>query len=196
MEFSSTTLKGSEVTLEPIGIEHLEGLQAAACDPHIWKFIPFALDDPSMMELFVNHVTELPKKGEGQAYAIKDNASGRIIGGSGYWHIDHQHCKLEIGGSWIMGDFQRSGSNTEAKYLLLENAFETLGCKRVGFSVDVRNEKSLKAIERIGAVKEGILRSDMQMHDGTSRDSAIYSIIQSEWTLVKSNIEKLRAVHA
>ncbi len=127
---------------------------------------------------------------------VRHIESGNIIGGSGYWHIDHQHSKLEIGGSWIMSNYQRSGVNTEVKQLLLANAFEVLGCRRVGFSIDVRNEKSLRAIERIGANREGVLRSDMQMHDGAIRDSAIYSIIQSEWHGVKSKLEKLQAAHA
>jgi len=88
---------------------------------------------------------------EGQAYAIRSTRTNKIIGGAGYWHIDQQNKKLEIGGSWVNPKFQRSSANTEAKYLLLTNAFEVLDCNRVAFSIDIRNKKSLRAIERIGA---------------------------------------------
>jgi len=174
----------------------LGGLQSAAAAPEIWSYIPFALSDPAMMELFVTRVTSLPAKGEGQAYAIRSIQTNGIIGGAGYWHIDQQNNKLEIGGSWVTPKFQRSNVNTEAKYLLLTNAFEVLGCNRVAFSIDIRNTKSLKAIERIGATREGALHSDMQMHDGTLRDSAIYSIIKSEWPRIKSHIKELRVKYA
>ena len=144
----------------------------------------------------MTHVTSLPEKGEGQAYAIRSNQTNEIIGGTGYWHIDQQNNKLEIGGSWVNPKFQRSSVNTETKYLMLTNAFEKLGCNRVAFSIDIRNTKSVKAIERIGATREGVLRSDMQMHDGTLRDSVIYSIIKSEWPDTKLHIEALLSKYA
>jgi RimJ/RimL family protein N-acetyltransferase len=196
MEFDQSTLKGNGINLEPVNHEHLGGLQSAAAVPDIWDYIPFALSDPAMMELFVTHVTSLPAKGEGQAYAIRSTKTNEIIGGTGYWHIDQQNNKLEIGGSWITPQSQRSSVNTEAKYLLLTNAFEALGCNRVAFSIDIRNTKSLKAIERIGATREGVLRSDMQMQDGYLRDSAIYSIIKREWPSIKLHIEELRVKYA
>lgn len=192
MEFHSKVLAGRLIHLEPIGIEHLEELQIAAADSNIWRFIPFALNESATMKHFVAHATTLPTKGEGQAYAIRHLETKKIIGGSGYWHVDHHHRKLEIGGSWIMLNHQRSGANTEAKYLLLSNAFEVLGCDRVGFSIDARNEKSIKAIERIGATREGVLRNDMRMHDGSARNSAIYSIVRDEWPKIKAHIERLR----
>jgi RimJ/RimL family protein N-acetyltransferase len=191
MEFNQSILKGNGISLEPVNLGHLGGLQSAATAPDIWSYIPFALSDPAMMELFVTHVTSLPEKGEGQAYAIRSTQTNEIIGGTGYWHIDQQNNKLEIGGSWINPKFQRSSVNTETKYLMLTNAFEKLGCNRVAFSIDMRNTKSVKAIERIGATREGVLRSDMQMHDGTLRDSVIYSIIKSEWPDTKLHIEAL-----
>lgn len=196
MEFHPTILKGNAVNLEPISIGHLEELQIAAVDSSIWKFIPFPLNDPAMMKNFVMYASTLPAKGEGLAYAIRHLKTGKIIGGSGYWHIDHHHRKLEIGGSWVIQEHQRSGVNTEAKYLLLSNAFETLDCHRVGFSIDSRNAKSIRAIERIGATREGTLRNDMRMYDGTARNSTIYSIISSEWFTIKTHIEGLLAAYA
>ena len=196
MKFDQSILQGNHVNVEPIHTDHLDGLNSAATNPNIWKFIPFALNDSSMMERFVTHVASLPEKGEGQAYAIRHINTNKIIGGSGYWHIDQQHSKLEIGGSWLMQEFQHSGANTEIKYLLLKNAFEVLGCIRVAFSIDVRNKNSLKAIERIGATQEGVSRCDMKMHDGTIRDSAIYSIVKDEWLDVKLYIEQLQAKYA
>jgi len=178
MEFDQSFIKGNSIILEPVREDHLKGLMSAGQDPHLWDFVLFALDDETSASRFIRYVSALPEKGEGQAYAIRLNETGEIVGGSGYWHIDHQHRKLEIGGSWV-------------KYLMLTNAFENLFCNRVGFSVDTLNKKSLKAIERIGAVKEGIARSDMRMRDGRLRDSVLYSIVKSEWLTKKSHIEGL-----
>ena len=175
---------------------HLDGLVSAGQDSDIWSFVTFALDDKSLVNEFITYVSSLPEKGAGQAYAIRLNKTGKIVGGTGYWHIDHQNKKLEIGGSWVTPEYQKSSVNTEAKYLMLKNAFDNLLCNRVGFSVDVLNLKSLRAIERIGAIKEGISRSDMRMRDGRLRDSVIYSIVKKEWPDTKSHIEALLSKYA
>jgi len=191
MEFDQSIIEGKSIILEPVREDHLKGLMLAGQDSHLWDFVLFALDDETSASRFIRYVSTLPEKGEGQAYAIRLNETGEIVGGTGYWHIDHQHRKLEIGGSWVTPKYQKSNVNTEAKYLMLTNAFENLFCNRVGFNVDTRNKKSLKAIERIGAVKEGIARSDMRMRDGRLRDSVLYSIVKSEWPAKKLHIEAL-----
>ena len=196
MKFDQSFLKGKHVTLEPLTISHSEGLSNAGQESNIWEFVTFSLDCESAVSAFISYVSGLPEKGHGQAYAIRLNETEEIVGGSGYWHIDHQNRKLEIGGSWVTPKHQRSIVNTEAKYLMLKNAFDNLGCNRVGFNIDALNEKSLRAIERIGAEREGISRSDMQMKDGRVRDSVIYSIVKKEWRAKESHLELLLAKYA
>jgi len=196
MKFDQSFIEGKHITLEPIKEDHLESLISAGQESQLWNFVLFALDSKSSASAFIRYVSGLPEKGEGQAYAIRLNETGMVVGGSGYWHIDHHHGKLEIGGSWITPKYQKSIVNTEAKYLMLTNAFDNLRCNRVGFSVDSLNEKSLMAIERIGAVREGISRSDMRMRDGRLRDSVIYSIVKEEWPSKKSHIEALLSKYA
>ncbi|WP_159931121.1 GNAT family N-acetyltransferase [Oceanicoccus sp. KOV_DT_Chl] len=193
MELIELTLQGKLVSLEPICSEHFEEVLQAGQDPSIWQWMTFALNVPEIAQRFIESVSKMPKAGMGMGFAIRCNSTGNFIGSSGYWHVDHIHQKLEIGGTWITPDRQRSGANTEAKFLLLENAFENLQFKRVGFSIDTRNEKSLAAIARIGAIKEGVQRSDMTLHDGSDRDSAIFSIITSEWPAVKSRLRSFLA---
>lgn len=196
MELGLSDLKGEIVTLEVLNLNHLESYHAASSDQSIWRYMPFALNEKSMVELFIGHVSGLPEKGEAIGYAVRHHETGRIIGGTGYWHVDHQHSKLEIGGSWLVPEFQGSGVNTEVKQLLLTNAFEVLHCNRVAFSIHSGNLGSLRAIERIGAKKEGVLRSDMKMHDGTIRDSVIYSIVSGEWPVVKKRLTQLQEKYA
>ena len=155
--------------------------------------MPYALSDDNVARLFIEHVAAQPELGGAIGFIVREEASGALVGGSGYWYIDHQHSTLEIGGSWLMRSHQRTGINTEVKYLLLKNAFEHMGCERVGFSIDERNAKSIAAIERIGAVREGVLRSDMAMHTGGRRNSVRYSILLSEWPDVKGRLEQFRA---
>ena len=196
MKLEKNKLEGDIISLEPIGIEHLDELIEAAHDPSIWQWMTFALNVPEVAELFVNNVATMPEKGLGLGFVIRCKKSNAIIGGTGYWHVDHIHQKLEVGGSWVTPNRQRSGANAEAKYLMLMNAFENLGCKRVGFSIDTRNRRSLEAIARVGATQEGVQRSDMTLHDGRDRDSAIFSIISPEWARIKKHLEKLLSKHA
>jgi RimJ/RimL family protein N-acetyltransferase len=118
-------------------------------------------------------------------------ASGRVAGATRYLNIMPKDRGLEIGGTWYGTDFQRTPVNTECKYLLLSHAFETLKCIRVQLKTDKRNERSQKAIERLGAKKEGILRNHMILPDGRHRDSVFYSILDTEWTDVKRNLEEM-----
>lgn len=191
MKLSLDSIAGSIVTLEVLQESHFEDYYQAASDHEIWKFMPFPLSDREILKLFITHVSTQPSKGEAAGFVIRDNKTNRLVGGSGYWHVDHQHNKLEIGGSWVTPDLQRTAINTETKYLLLRNAFEKMSCTRVGFSIDERNSQSIIAIERIGAIREGLLRSDMAMHDGSLRNSVIYSILASEWPEIKLRLEAM-----
>ena len=134
------------------------------------------------------------QRGTDLPFAVIHLVSQRAIGTTRYLHIDHRHRSLEIGGTWYGLEYQRTAANTESKLLLLQHAFETLNCIRVQFKTDLRNERSQRALERIGAVKEGVLRNHMIMADGTIRHSVFYSIIDNEWLVVKKLLEqKLRA---
>jgi RimJ/RimL family protein N-acetyltransferase len=117
-------------------------------------------------------------------------ATGMVVGTTRYLEIQLENRALEIGGTWYTPDYQRTAVNTESKYLLLRHAFETLGCVRVQFKTDLRNERSQKALERIGAVKEGVLRNHMILPDGSLRTSVFYSILDGEWPGVKSLLEE------
>jgi len=178
MKLDQLFLKGEHISLEPIQLDHLDGLCSAGQESDIWNFMTFSLDAKSSVNEFIGYVSMLSERGEGQAYAIRLNETGHIVGGSGYWHINHHHKSLEVGGRWVTPKHQKSIVNTEAKYLMLRNAFENLLCNRVAFSIDVLNEKSLNAMERIGAIREGVSRSDMRVRDGRLRDSVIYSIVK------------------
>jgi len=191
MEISQETLKGKLVTLEPINPSHLADFVEAGADPRIWEWMTFSLSSKQEVKGFIDRVSKMPARGQGVGYAIRSNVTNKIIGGSGFWHADKTHKKLEIGGSWLTFENQRTGANTESKYILLKQAFEQLGCKRVGFSIDTRNLKSISAISRIGAIQEGVIRSDLDLHDGRDRDSALYSVLASEWPKIKKNLESL-----
>ncbi len=189
MKFPKNSLHGNTVTLEPLKIQHVHQLLEAGQNPEIWEWMTFALSSLEAVTAFVNAVTTYPEKGLGMAYAIRLNSTGVVIGGTGYWHVDHRHQKLEIGGTWLDTSSQRTGANTESKLLMLKHAFEELQCKKITFSVDSRNLNSINSLVKLGAIKEGVLRSDLILHDGRERDSMILSILKDEWSDTKERIE-------
>jgi RimJ/RimL family protein N-acetyltransferase len=131
--------------------------------------------------------------GTDQPFAVFSKSAGRLAGATRYLDIRPEHRSLEIGGTWYGSDFRRTATNTEAKYLLLRHAFETLNCVRVQFKADNRNEVSLRAIERLGATREGVLRNHMILEGGVLRHSVYFSIIASEWLAVKARLEAFLA---
>ena len=126
-------------------------------------------------------------------FVVIHKASGRIAGATRYMEFRAAHRGVEIGGTWYGAEFRRTAVNTECKYLLLRHAFEFMDCIRVQFKTDLRNERSQRAIERIGAVREGVLRNHMILPDGTIRHSVYYSILATEWLDVKARLEALLA---
>jgi RimJ/RimL family protein N-acetyltransferase len=124
-------------------------------------------------------------------FTVFHQESGRIAGGTRYLDIQRRNRGLEIGGTWYGVEYQRTGVNTECKYLLLRHAFETLGCHRVQLKTDLRNVRSQTAIERIGGIKEGVLRENVVMPDGYLRSTVMYSILEQEWPAVKAHLEQL-----
>jgi RimJ/RimL family protein N-acetyltransferase len=138
---------------------------------------------------------EAQARGNVVVFAQIDLAGGRAVGGTTYMNISRCDRGLEIGSTWLGKPWQRTGINTEAKYLLLRHAFEDLGAVRVQLKTDGRNLQSQAAIERLGAVREGVLRKHMCLHDGFLRDTVVYSILDDEWPAVKARLEAKMAAH-
>ena len=184
-------LMGKYIQLEPMTMEHVAGLAHAGRDPSIWTYMLYGLvNTEEKMAGFVEEILRRKAAGTDEPYVVRDLASGRIVGATRYLDIRKKDHAVEIGGTFYDRDFQRTYVNTEAKYLLLRHAFETLRCIRVQFKADSRNLRSLAAIERLGATKEGVLRNHMLLDDGTYRHSVYYSILPEEWPGIKNKLAK------
>ena len=185
------TLTGGLVRLEPLREAHIPGLAEAGKDESIWKFMLYGdLTQPENMAAWVQDILGRQSSGTDLPFTVIHLPSGRVAGATRYMEMHPEHKGLEIGGTWYTPEFQRTGVNTECKYLLLKYAFETLGCIRVQFKADARNERSVRAIERLGAVREGLLRNHYILPDGRFRDSAYFSILEKEWPRVKKKLEE------
>ena len=190
MDIRPITLNGNWVQLEPISVQHVADLAIVGSDDSIWQFMRYgAINSLDSMHEWVQQLLELQVRGTDLPFAVIHNGNGRAIGATRYLDISRENRSLEIGGTWYGARYQQTAVNTECKYLLLKHAFETLGCIRVQFKTDLRNERSQRALERIGAVKEGVLRNHMILPDGTIRHSVYYSIINTEWLDVKASLE-------
>ena len=185
------TLTGRFVRLEPLTEAHVPALAAVGCDESIWRLMLYGMiRTEGEMRVWVQELLRRQAAGTDLPFAVVHLNSGRVAGATRYMDIRPKHKGLEIGGTWYGLEFQRTAVNTECKYLLLKYAFETLGCIRVQFKADVRNERSWHAIERIGAKSEGVLRNHYVLQDGTYRDSVYFSILDREWPDVKIRLEK------
>ena len=186
------TLEGMHVRLEPLAHCHAEDLFEAGRDEGIWQYMPRpALKSILDTQTWIDEALEVATSGSQIPYAIIERASNRAVGSTRYLDIRRDDRGLEIGWTWVGTQFQRTAVNTECKYLLLTHAFEDQGAVRVQLKTDLRNEPSQRAIERLGAVREGVLRRHMVLWDGFVRDSVYYSIIDSEWPEVKQRLERL-----
>jgi RimJ/RimL family protein N-acetyltransferase len=160
--------------------------------PEIWKFMRYGLiDSEAKMTEWVDSLLKLQEAGSDLPFTVVHLPTGRIAGATRYLNISQSHRSVEIGGTWYGLEFQRTMVNTEAKYLLLAYAFEKLACVRVQFKTDLRNERSQRAIERLGAVREGVLRNHMILPDGSLRSSVIYSILSDEWPQIKTRLTEM-----
>ena len=183
------TLTGKFVRLEPLSETHVPGLTAAgAGDESIWKHMLYG--DIQTEEDMLGWVRDILARFD-LAFAVIHLESGRVAGATRYLNIAPEHRGLEVGGTWYGAEFRRTVVNTECKYLLMTYAFETLGCIRVQLKTDSRNLRSQRAIERIGAKREGVLRNHMVMPDGWNRDSVFYSVLDREWVDVKQRLEMM-----
>jgi RimJ/RimL family protein N-acetyltransferase len=184
------TLMGRVVWLRPMELSDVDGLIAAATPGELWKSWLTTIPRPDETAAYVEAALRERAAGTAHPFVIVEQSSQRIVGTTRYAAIRRAHRCVEIGWTWLAEAWQRTGVNTEAKYLLLHYAFETLGCVRVELKTDVLNERSRRAIERIGAKPEGILRQHMIMPNGRIRDTIYYSIIASEWPEVKARLEE------
>ncbi|WGS51553.1 GNAT family N-acetyltransferase [Paraburkholderia sp. D15] len=183
------TLTGRLVELRPLQPEHEPGLLDAAADGQLWNMTVTVVPGPGKMGAFIDAALASRAGGTVMPFVIVDRATDRIVGSTRFWKIDRVNRKLEIGHTWLSQSVQRSGVNTEAKYLLLRHAFEAMHCVRVQLTTDENNEKSRAAILRIGAKFEGVVRHERIMPDGRKRNSARFSIIDDEWAEVKAMLE-------
>jgi len=191
MEINPVVLTGKIIRLEPLSLEHIPDLFEVGRDDSIWKYMVYGsikvMDD---MRAWVEDLLNRQAQGTDLPFTVVLIDTCIAIGATRYLDIRPDDRALEIGGTWYGTAYQRTGVNTEAKYLLLRHAFERLDCVRVQLKTDMRNIRSQKAIERIGAVKEGVLRKHMILPDGYVRDSVIYSIIDTEWPSVRAHLEE------
>ncbi len=192
MDIQPITLIGRVVRLAPLAEAHTADLARVGLDPDIWRFMLYGnIDSEIKMLGFVRDLLARQARGSDLPFAVIDLGTGQAIGCTRYMNIDRANRGLEIGGTWYGPAYRRTAVNTECKYLLLRHAFETLGCIRVQFKTDLRNERSQRAIERLGAYQEGVLRNHMLLPDGTRRHSVYYSIIDTEWPGVKMRLEEM-----
>ena len=188
------TLTGNVVRLEPLSEAHIRSLTLAGRDESIWKYMLYAnLTNEESMTTWVRGMLERQAAGTDLPFAVIHLATARAVGSTRYLEMRPPHRSLEIGGTWYSTEFQRTAVNTECKYLLLKYAFEEMNCVRVQFKADARNERSLRAIERLGALREGVLRNHYVLQDGTLRDSVYFSILDREWPEVKKKLEGMLA---
>lgn len=184
-------LTGKYIRLEPLNENHIPDLCLVGLDERIWRYMRYGMVlTKEQMQTWVSNILEKAAKGNEIPFAVIHLESGRAIGATRFLTIQPDQRNLEIGGTWIGIDYQRTAVNTECKYLMLKHAFEVMGIIRVQIKTDLRNIASQRAIERLGAVKEGILRKHMILPDGYIRDSVIYSILDDEWPAVKAGLEQ------
>lgn len=183
------TLERAGVRLEPLTREHGAGLAAAAADGELWHLWFTSVPAPDMAERYVADALAGQEAGHMLPWAVRDLASGRLAGTTRYHDIVPAIDRVEIGYTWYGLAYQRSAVNTLCKLLLLTHAFEGLGCKVVGLRTDNFNFVSQKAIEGIGAKKDGVLRHHQARRDGSARDTVLYSILATEWPDVKRHLE-------
>jgi N-acetyltransferase len=192
LEIAPATLEDTVVRLEPLAPRHAESLYHAAQDPDIWRYMP---QNPSAsaerMERWIEGALAAQAAGTDLPFAIVRRSDDLAVGSTRYLNIARRDRGLEIGWTWLGADARRTAVNTECKYLLLRHAFETLGAIRVQLKTDSRNERSQRAIERLGAVREGILRKQMILESGYVRDTVMYSVVDTEWPGVRDRLATL-----
>jgi RimJ/RimL family protein N-acetyltransferase len=189
LQIAPVTLTGRFVRLEPLTHDHVGALAKFACEASIWTWMPTVVSDRPGLEAWVEEALAGERAATALPFATVLLGENLVVGSTRFMNIAARDGRVEIGATWIAVPHQRSVVNTEAKYLMLRHAFETLGATRIELKTHARNEKSRRAIERIGAVFEGVHRKHMLHNDGSRRDTAWYSILDEEWATVKGKLE-------
>lgn len=185
------TLQGEHATLEPLCVAHLEGIRAAAADGDLWHLWYTSVPAPDMTAKWLATALDMRERQGAMPFAVRDNASGEIVGSTRYFNVDAANRRLEIGHTWYAKRAQRTGINTECKLLLLTHAFEALCCIAVEFRTHWFNQVSRAAIARLGAKQDGVLRNHQLMPDGSRRDTVVFSILDGEWLAAKRHLRFL-----
>jgi RimJ/RimL family protein N-acetyltransferase len=183
------TLEGAHVKLEPLKEAHHEALCQIGLDPELWKWIPFQVLTSDQMTNYIRAALADQEKGISLPFATIDRATQTVVGSTRFMNIDLANKRVEIGSTWIAKPWQRTAINTEAKYLMMRHAFETLGCNRVEWKTDALNTQSRNAILRLGAKEEGIFRQHIVTWSGRLRDSVYFSVTAPEWPEAKKHLE-------
>lgn len=183
-------LAANGVRLEPLSLEHEEGLRHAAEDGQLWNLRVTSVPEPQNTRAYIEMALRMRAAGNRFAFVVQDEASGKVLGSTSYHDILAEVRRVEIGYTWYAKSVQRSHVNTSCKLLLLTHAFEVLGANVVGWRTDILNHASQNAIERLGAQKDGVLRGHALRRDGTIRDTVMYSMLHSEWPQVKLNLQE------
>lgn len=193
MKPESVVLEGTHVRLVPMAVEHIPALWEAGNDPELWHFTLTQIHSEDDMRRYVETALRLREQGTALPFVTTEAATGRVIGSTRFGNVDAWNRRVEIGWTWIAAPWQRSPINTEAKFLMLRHAFETLGCIRVELKTSALNEKSRRAITRIGGREEGILRKHAISEDGRIRDTVYFGIVDDEWPGVRSRLLAMMA---
>jgi RimJ/RimL family protein N-acetyltransferase len=189
LQIEPVTLEGKYVRLEPMSSSHIEGLWEAGRFDEIWTYMSTAFRSREDVERYVADALAAHEAGTQLPFVTVDRATGRVLGSTRFGNISRKDKGLEIGWTWLTPSVWKTAVNTECKWLLLRHCFEQLGCIRVQLKTDARNLNSQRAIERIGGVREGVLRNHMILRDGYVRDSVYFSIIDREWPEVNRKLQ-------
>jgi N-acetyltransferase len=185
MSFPHKTIDGQNLLLVPYNIDHIDGLKRVAFEKKIWDYLPYKVYSDDDFERYIGLIDDRMGKGTQLFFTIIDKHTSEIFGSTSFLNIDETNKKLEIGGTWLTSKVWGTKVNLEVKYLLLTFCFSEIKIERIEFRTRENNIRSQKAIEKIGGVKEGILRSDRINEDGTFRNTILYSILRPEWKMLK-----------
>ena len=189
LPFGPVTLTGGHVQLVPLSTGHVDALAAAVRDGRAWELWYTAVPSPGEMAAEVDRRLRLQAGGSTVPFAVLDGPGGRVVGMTAYLNVDAANRRVEVGSTWYAARVRRTGLNTEAKLLLLGHAFDALACIAVELRTHAMNRDSRRAIERLGAKLDGVLRSHQVIRNGTLRDTAVYSITAAEWPAVRANLQ-------
>ena len=183
------TLKGEHATLEPLEAKHEAALRGAAADGELWRLWYTSVAPPDRIGEYIARALDMRERLGAMPFAVRQNATGEVVGCTRYFNVDAANRRLEIGHTWYSKRVQRTAINTECKLLLLTHAFDVLRCIAVEFRTHWFNHASRVAIERLGAKQDGVLRNHQVLADGSKRDTVVFSIIDGEWPAVRQHLK-------